>query len=386
MNKNSWSLKLTVLLVSSLTIMSIVTISPALPEIGKAFAGVNNSDFLVKMTLTIPALFIAISSTFAGMLIDKYGRLKLLFIALVLYAFAGSSGFWLQDIYHLLISRAILGMAVGVSMTVITTLVADYFDGMDRQKFVGIQIAFMSLGGILFIGLGGFLTDYSWRFPFLIYLFSLAVLPFAIKYLYEPDRIKTPIGGHANVTSPSIIYLLFFNVMTMWIFFFLIPVQLPFYMKNIGIESNALIGIAIALSTAFSAISSFSYSALKNRFSFYTIFAAGYVLMAISFGIISISESFGMIALAMIIAGFGMGMMIPNTNMWVMKISPPEIRGMEIGRLTGFWFFGQFLSPIILLPLASSYSISNSFLICGIILFGIAIAFVLLKMLSPKEA
>ena len=38
-----------------------------------------------------------------------------------------------------------------------------------------------------------------------------------------------------------------------------------------------------------------------------------------------------------------MGMMIPNTNMWVMKIAPPEIRGKEIGKLTTFWFFGQFL-------------------------------------------
>ena len=56
------------------------------------------------------------------------------------------------------------------------------------DKFVGIQIAFMSLGGILFTGLGGVLADYSWRYPFLIYLFALVVLPFSILFLREPAR------------------------------------------------------------------------------------------------------------------------------------------------------------------------------------------------------
>ena len=77
----------------------------------------------------------------------------------------------------ILISSAVLGIAVGMSMTIVITLIADYFEGMERQKFVGLQIAFMSLGGIIFIGLGGVLADIGWRYPFLIYLFSLLVLP-----------------------------------------------------------------------------------------------------------------------------------------------------------------------------------------------------------------
>ena len=86
----------------------------------------------------------------------------------------------LQIITIIIISRIFLGISVGMSMTIVITLIADYFEGLERQKFVGLQVAFMSLGGILFIGLGGVLADISWRVPFLIYLFSLLVLPLSI--------------------------------------------------------------------------------------------------------------------------------------------------------------------------------------------------------------
>ena len=78
MTNNKGALKLTVLLVSSLTIMSVITISPALPAMSAEFSHLPNGQFIAQMVLTIPALFIAITSPLAGILIDRYGRMKLL--------------------------------------------------------------------------------------------------------------------------------------------------------------------------------------------------------------------------------------------------------------------------------------------------------------------
>jgi len=72
-----------------------------------------------------------------------------------------------------------------------------------------------------------------------------------------------------------------------------------------------------------------------------------------------------------------MGMMIPNTNMWVMKIAPPEIRGKEIGKLTTFWFSGQFLSPIIIFPVLNSLSLSSTFLLASGFLLLMSIGFLI---------
>lgn len=377
MLNNKGKTKLTLLLVSSLTIMSVITISPALPQMAAAFAGLENAEFLVKLVLTVPALFIAIFSPITGRLIDKHGRLRLLWLSLFLYALSGTAGYYLDNLYVILISRVLLGVSVGMSMTIAITLIADYFDGQERQKFVGIQVAFMSLGGILFIGLGGILADVGWRFPFLIYAFALLVLPLSIIYMQEPVITKGEVSQNTRLKAPGIIWLLFFNTMIMWIIFFLIPVQIPFHIKAIGIEKSALIGAAIAASTAFSAISSFSYSRIKGRFSFLTIFSVGYLLMAAGFFCVGISQSYALVVVAMMLSGLGIGMMIPNTNMWVMKIAPPAIRGKEIGKLTTFWFLGQFLSPIIIFPVLKVLTISATFMAAAALLlllsFGFAI-------------
>ncbi len=372
-----WELKLTLLLVSSLTIMSVITISPALPQMALAFADVENAAFLVKLVLTLPALLIALFAPITGRLIDRYGRLRILWLSLVLYAISGASGYFLSNLYHILLSRAVLGMSVGMSMTIVITLIADYFEGMERQRFVGIQVAFMSLGGILFIGLGGVLADFGWRYPFLIYLFSLLVLPLSVLFLSEPTVVEKRNQANRHVRAPQILWMLFINTLLMWVIFFLIPVQIPFYLKAIGIEKNALIGAAIAISTAFSAISSFSYARIKGRFGFLFVFSIGYLLMAAGFVCIAVSSTYLWVVIAMMLSGLGMGMMIPNTNMWVMKIAPPEIRGKEIGKLTTFWFLGQFLSPIIIFPVLNMLSLSSTFMLASGFLFLMSSGFLL---------
>jgi MFS family permease len=258
MAHNKGALKLTVLMVSSLTIMSVITISPALPAMSEDFSHIPNGQFLVQIVLTIPAFFIAITSPLVGLLIDRYGRLKILYGSMVLYAIAGTSGYYLDNIYHILISRAVLGVAVGMSMTIVITLIADYFEGEERRKFTGIQIAFMSMGGIVLVSLGGFLADISWRAPFAIYALSLVFLPMAVLYLYEP-KLEKPIQLQMDpIKAPPLIWLLIINTMIMWILFFILPVHLPFHLKDLGVEKNSLIGIAVAFSTLFSAVSSFS--------------------------------------------------------------------------------------------------------------------------------
>ncbi len=385
MNTESWQVKVTLLLVSSLTIMSMITISASLPDMTKAFSTLANAENLVKLTLSFPALFIALTAIIAGKFIDRFGRLRLLSAALILYAIAGSSGYWLNNIYLILAGRALLGICVGITMTIATTLIADYYQGKSRQKFAGLQIAVMSLGGIMFVTLGGVLADISWRVPFLLYLFPLLILPMTSLSLKEPKTLHIAKSKDTSVKSPKIIWLVFINVMIMWILFFIIPVQIPFYLKSIGIEKNTLIGIAIASTTFFSVISSLSFSRIKDRLSYQQVFGIGYLLMALSFASIAYGGSYAMVMLGMLLAGLGMGLMIPNANVWVMQLAPEQIRGQEIGRLTTFWFMGQFLSPIILLPFLNIISQSQLFSILTYIILGLSIGFFFYGILNKKS-
>ena len=128
--------------------MAAATIAPALSKISEAFSNNPDAEFLSRLILVLPSLIIAIAAPFMGYIIDRFGRKKLLLTSLILYAFAGTAGYFLDNLYHILISRGVLGIAVAGNMVTITTLVADYFDGKERDQFMGLQ--------------GGFMTNLLW--------------------------------------------------------------------------------------------------------------------------------------------------------------------------------------------------------------------------------
>jgi len=340
----------------------MITISSSLPDMSRDFAGYPNGQALVKLSLSLPALFIALTAILAGKFIDRKGRKPLLGIALVAYAAAGSSGYWLDNLYGILAGRALLGISVGITMTIVTTLVADYYQGVARQQFAGLQIAVMSLAGILFISLGGWLADIRWNVPFLLYLYALIILPFALRYVQEPPAAAAEAqAGTASPRVPGVIWLVFASVMLMWILFFIIPIQIPFYLKSLGVEKNSMIGLAVASSTLFSAVASFFYARLKARLSFARLFSMGYGLMAVAFVVVALAKSYALVVCGLLLAGMGMGLLIPNANVLVMQLAPPAVRGREIGKLTTFWFLGQFISPLVLLPFINSFSQESVF-------------------------
>ena len=82
--KNTKLLELTLLLASMLTILANAIIAPSLPLISSTFKDVNNVEILTKLMLTLPALTIAIVAPLAGRLLDKIGRIKVLYISLAI--------------------------------------------------------------------------------------------------------------------------------------------------------------------------------------------------------------------------------------------------------------------------------------------------------------
>ena len=57
-NSDSILTKITLILVSTLTVMSGATIAPSLPAMREYFAEVPHADYLVRLVLTLPALLI----------------------------------------------------------------------------------------------------------------------------------------------------------------------------------------------------------------------------------------------------------------------------------------------------------------------------------------
>lgn len=371
---------ITLLLTSSMTVMAGATIAPALPQIQQFFQNEPDSEFWVKLMLTLPALFTALSAPFAGIIIDRFGRKPLLTGAVILYGIAGGSGYVLSSLTGLLIGRAFLGVAVGAIMTTSIALIADYYQGPKRNQVMGTQAAFMGYGGVIFLTLGGFLADISWRFPFLIYLTAFAILPLVIfnltelqvgsnstQSLAEDAATKLPVG------IIGFIYALTFLTMVV---FYMIPVQLPFYLKSLAQVSNTQTGIAIAASTLASAIISMRYGSIKKRLSFQGVLICLYLLLGLGYVIISLAPSYPFVVLGLIIAGLGLGMLLPNMNVWLNAKTPIYARGRVLGGLTTCMFLGQFCSPLFSQPLAKTIGLGVTYGVAGVAMLILAILLV----------
>ncbi len=370
-----WLIKVTLLLASTLTVMSGATIAPSLPAMEAHFAGIDNADFWVKLVLTVPALFIVVGSPIAGQMVDKIGRKPLLLGSAILYGLAGSSGVWLNSVFAILAGRAFLGLAVAGVMVSATTLIADYYQGEARANFMGLQAAFMGFGGVLFLSVGGFVADLSWRFPFLIYLFSWLLVPTILSALYEPDSeldvspTSADAVSAANVSFPvRLLVLIYGATFLQMLAFYLIPVQMPFYLQQLTGASASQTGLAIAFSTLFSAFASMNYGNLKKRFSFISILAFAFGLMGIGYIGIGLVSSYSLMLLVLAPIGIGLGLIMPNLNVWASNEVPSALRGRALSGLTTFMFLGQFLSPIVSQPVTSAFGLTATYGLTGVLL------------------
>ncbi|MCW8819522.1 MAG: MFS transporter [Ignavibacteriaceae bacterium] len=368
--------KAVLLLSSAMTVMAGSIISPALPEISRHFSGAGGT-VLTKLVLTMPAIIIAVCAPLAGHLSDIFRRRKLLIFSLFLYGVSGFSGFFLDDLFLLLVSRAMLGIGVGGIMSAATALIGDLFEGDERAGFIGLQSGFMYIGGVVLVLFGGLLAEISWRAPFIAYLTAFAVFAMAIAGLKEPDkRVKGDKGTDSVEELPvpllvvSVIYGLVFLLM---IFYYMVLVQVPFILQERFGFGSAMTGLAISVSALAGALSSLSYPLIKRRLCYRTIYALGFGFVATGYLLIGYADSYPQLLAGLACAGFGNGMMMPNGSFWLMEVVPERVRGKAVGGFTGMIFLGQFLSPVVMAPVVGAYTLNGAFLVAsaamGVIVF-----------------
>ena len=355
-----------------MTVMAGATIAPSLPEMTKAFSTNPNAEVLVKLVLTIPGLFIAITAPFSGWIIDRYGRIRFLVAMLLLYAIAGSSGLYLNTLLEIIVGRAFLGIAVGGIMTTAITLIGDYYEGSERQQFLGTQAAIMALSGTVFISGGGFLADVSWRYPFLIYLLAVVAAIMVVFILNEPQKAKRE-QTQEKVSIPKLAWTIYLISFLGMVTFYVIPVQVPFLIAEISEVRNTETGLAISLAMLIGGITSFQYPKLKKRLTHYQLYGITFLFMGLGYALISQANGYWMVIPGLMVSGLGAGLMMPNSNLCLVTMASPENRGKVLGFLSSFIFIGQFASPLFFQPLVDNTSIKTAFLIfaSALVLFSI---------------
>src|SRR3954463_16092940 len=353
------------LLASCLGVLGAVLLAPVLPDIEDAFAGTAGVKALTPVVLTAPALVIGLTAPFAGRVVDRIGRKRLLVAALLVYAFVGTAPLWLPSLQLIVASRVLVGLTEAAIMTCCTTLLADYFHGSKRGKYFSLQVIFTTIAATIFFGIGGALGSHSWRTPFWLYLVSLPLAVAAARFIWQPVA-QRPTGVLPALPWNRLLAPVGVSLLGGLVFYTLI-VELSFKLDDLGVESTGAIGAISAVGSLGTAIGAFSFSRLAARGPAVTIPLA-FAVSAVGLVALGLAPSVPVVVVAAVVTGLGNGLLLPSLLTWALGSLTFEQRG----RGTGFWtaavFLGEFVGPLVVLALKNAFAgLGGAIVVLGVV-------------------
>ncbi|MFH0178638.1 MFS transporter [Streptomyces cacaoi] len=366
-------LRITLLMAGScLPILGAVLIAPVLPRMRDHFAGTPGVEALVPMALTVPALSLALLAPFAGIVVDRLGRKRLLVIATVLYSIVGTAPLWLDSLGAIVASRALVGVVEAAIMTCCTTLIGDYYSGRQRDRYLAMQTMCASISATVFFVLGGAAGSAGWRTPFWAYAVSLLLAPAMAAFLPRPrptDRTAaaSPTTSADTTTVPSATTppepagrsfpwrpLVGTCALTVFgaVLFYTVQVEMAFLLDDMGVTDPGMIGLAIAASSIATVIGAVVFTRLGRTPDAWL--PAVFALCALGFAVIWLAPDPVVLTAGAMINCFGGGIMLPSLLTLALSKLDYADRGRGTGLWTGSFFIGQFICPLVVLTLTSA--------------------------------
>lgn len=355
---------------ATLTVMAGAVIAPVLNLMGEGL-GVDQSS--ARILITTHSIFVALFSPLFGVLIDRVGPKKPLIIGLAVFGLSGGIGLFINNYWLMLIVRALLGIGVAAIMTSITVLIFNlYKQGVERNKVMGYRASGQSIGGIAWPLLGGFLGTFSWHYPFAIYFIGIPLCLLTILFIPKTQRESAAIADEQETTvlrllrtTPTLFILYGLTFLGM-VFLYSLVVFLPQLLTQFDLTNPFHISMFISGMSLVAGIVSLAYGKIKAKFTYKVIISIVLLLWTIGFTILSQASTIWLVGLSVMFFGAGQGMLMPTTQLWVGELVPASFRGRITSYLGSFGLIGQFLSPIILNPIASSLGLNNVFLVIGV--------------------
>ena len=348
----------TILSVSLLTVMAGAAIAPALGVISQHFAG--QDPLLIQLVVSLPALFIILTNLVFPLLCRLMKTRTLALTGLALYVISGAGAFFVDNMPLLLVLRALMGVSVGMIMPLSTGLLAFYFPPEEQAKLMGLSAAMNQMGGVVATFLAGMLAGINWNYAFLVYL--LGVIAMVLVALFLPSERLSGRGGVSLTLlkrfHPSVVGM--FLVM---ILFFIYPTN--FALTASGTLSSTGVTLVMVGLDVVAFLVGLVFGKLMSRFAAsmkYVAplgFLAGYLCLAMTGSLAGL-----LIGSALIGAANGVGVPYLNTIGSVKAGKDAATTVMPL--LSAALYLGQFLSPLIVSPVASAFKVSPYMVGAGI--------------------
>lgn len=329
-----------ILSLSLLTVMAGAAVAPALGVIRDYFH--QESGLLIQMIISMPALFIFLSSLIFPALSERFGSKTLVTAGLILYTAGGVAAGCFSNIWLVLLMRALVGIGVGIIMPLSTGLIAWYFPAEKMDQMMGYSSAMNQLGGVVATLLSGVLAAMNWRASFLVYLMGFLSIVLCAVFLPN-ERIRSGSSGiPARALKEYLPYYgaMFFLMMS----FFLYPSNCAIETTKDGVIPQGLIAAIMAGADMVAIVSGILYVKIKGKFGAFTrlmapvLFFLGFLLMYYPGGWTGTLAGSALI-------GFANGMGIPYIIAQASLKAGKHAAAAALPLVSAAMYFSQFLTP-----------------------------------------
>ena len=342
-NPNQTSLLLIVLAVTSL-VYGAGAASPALADIAKAFP--DRSRETIQMIATMPALLIMASTLLCGQLSRVLRKKPLVLTGLVLYGVGGIMPAFFGGLAFILAMRGVFGIGCGFLIPLSQGLVADYFQGHDREIFMGYRSSTASIFGMFFTMAGGYLCAIHWRDTFFAYLVVVPVFLLILLKMPEPETrtITAMEDKAARLTRTMWFYVLVYFLYNITMMCFI--TNAAFVMADSCVGSAKTIGFVMTLMNlggiTAGILLGWLTRVLKN---FTLVFALG--CLALGFAMLNFVQTALMFAIASAIWGMGFGTFNPTIALKIIGSVEKSCATPALAIMACGMGIGQFISPVL---------------------------------------
>lgn len=323
-----------------LTVMAGAAVSPALANISAHFAGVD--PYLIKLILTLPGLCIMLSNMVFPLFLKRFDVKTIVLIGLGFYTIGGTAGAFTDNIYLLLVTRALIGIGVGLIMPMSTGLLAYYFESKEQKKLMGYSVAANNLGGILAMSLSGYLASIRWYYSFYVYLLGIVATIFVLIYLPK-DRIEKQGSKLDKGILKEKALQIFAMFLTMMAFFAYIT---NFSMQSVSenIIQGGQVGIWMSFNSIGAMICALNFGKLAKKLG-NKVEYLGLGSFLLAFVLLTVCSSKIAYIIASFAIGSGMGITMPCINSNAVKNIDKRKATTIMSVMSMSMYLGQFVSP-----------------------------------------
>ena len=336
--------------------MGVIGISGVLTAIGANFP--NASQTMIQNLISIPCLVVIPVTLIVGKFMDFVSKKILAIIGILCFLIGGFLPAFMSSLTMILVFRGILGIGIGVTQCVSSALVAENFEGSERDKVQGNLTSAQMLGICVMVFAGGWLAEMKWNFAFYVHLLAILSLILCIMCIPNVKPSATNTGNKEEKQKISLSKGSWIWALTMFVLFIgaqIYSIALSFIVEEKSLGTSVQSGNAMAFFAIGGFLLGLVFGKLAEKAKELTLFT-GLCGIIISYLVIAFAGMMFMIYLGAFLFGVSLSICMPCVIVGTAGSVNVFSAGMAISITMCAQNFAQFLCPYIINPISASLS------------------------------